>query len=589
MKYLSFKQKLLIIGVIPVMILGALIGYFSFNYAKDIVTNAQKEVIADTVYRIDVNLNMKVRYITESIRTATENKLAIELIDNYYSQSESLQLTYEMESYCEGMTRAFDAISSISVITGNHLLFYTGDEEMMVLNRSVVDDYYKNAKEKPEKVYWSNLRSSIFLDAEDKDSQVLTAYCAVRNEEGKVIGLFVVELRPDSFSNLLLENQKILSYQYTYIVDKNGQVICADRNGYPDCYDIVGQRFNEGTRRFLLDWNGDPYYACGQYNGLTGWKTFSIISVKNLFAESDTLRDFITWLVVGVIFFMLLAILMMYQSITRPLITLGRAMKTVQDENFELQLDIDRRDEIGQLNESFNYMVNKINHLIREVYQEKLAQKSAEIEALQAQINPHFLYNALDSINWMLIDRGEMDISEIIVSLGKLMQYCIDTDNALVPLNQEYQYIQDYLCIQKNRLEDRLQYKLEIEDPLGELLVPKLILQPLVENSIKHAIEPYQKSGLITIRSFMRENKINISVQDNGCGMTQEQLEKLQQSEKRGGSTGIGVMNVVRRLKLFYGEESELRIESVQGVGTNMTIVIPVTKEMKNAENRYFW
>ena len=575
MKYLSFKQKLLLFGVIPVVLLGALIGYLSFNYAKNIVTNAQKEVIADTVYRIDVNLNMKVRYITESIRTVTENKMAVDLIEDYYSQTDNPQLALELQNYCEGMTRAFDAISSISVITGHHMLFYTGDEEMKALNYNVVEDYYQHAKEKPEKVFWSNLDDSMFTYSDDENSKVLTAYCSIRNEQGEVIGLFVVDFLPDSFSNLLLENQKILSYQFTYIVDKNGQVICADRNGYPDCYDTIEAKFNEGTRRFLLDWNGEKYYACGQYNGLTGWKTFSIISVKNLFAESDTLKKFITWLVVGMVFFMLAAILLMYQSITRPLSDLGKAMKTVQDENFETQLDSDRRDEIGSLNESFNFMVNKINLLIREVYQEKLAQKNAEIEALQAQINPHFLYNALDSVNWMLIDRGEMDISEIIVSLGKLMQYCIETDNALVTLNQEYQYIQDYLCVQKNRLESKLSYSLEIEEPLGELLVPKLILQPLVENSIRHAIEPYEKQAHISIRSFMRDGKINISISDDGIGMAVEQLEKLRLSEKHGGKSGIGVPNVVRRLKLFFGEESELKIESGPDLGTTMTIVIP--------------
>ena len=576
MKYLSFRQKLLLIGVIPVMILGVLIGYLSFNDAKNIVTNAQREVIADTVYRIDVNLNMKVRYISESIRSAAENRLAGDLIENYYNGTESPQIISEMESYCEGITRAFDAISSISVISGTKVLFTTRGEDKPIINRTIVDGLYRKAVEKPEKIFWSNLDTSMFLDSQNDGSKMLTAYGSIRDEEGNVIGLLVVELLPGSFSSLLLENQKILSYQYTYIVDKNEQVICADRNGYPSFYKMIEEKFDTGTRRFQFEWNGEKYYACGQYNGLTGWKTFSVISIKNLFAESDSLKTHITWLVIGAVFFMMLAILMMYNSITRPLNDLSKAMKTVQDGNFELQLDNDRKDEIGQLTESFNYMVNKINLLIREVYQEKLAQKSAEIEALQAQINPHFLYNTLDSINWMLIDRGEMDISDIIVSLGKLMQYCIDTDNALVTLEQEYQYIQDYLCIQKNRLEERLQYTLEIEQPLKELLVPKLILQPLVENSIKHAIEPFKKQGLITIRSYLSDGKINVSVQDNGCGMSSEQLLELHQSDKRsGGQTGIGVKNVERRLKLFFGDDSELRIDSEQDVGTKMTIVIP--------------
>ncbi len=585
MKNLSFKQKLLLIGVIPVMILGVLIGFLTYNDAKNIVTNAQKEVIADTVYRIDVNLNMKVRYISESIRSAAENKLTGDLICNFNSGTKNPQTISEMETYCEGITRAFDAISSISVITGTQVLFTTRGEDNPIISRTVVDGFYQKAVEKPEKVFWSNLDTSMFLDSMNDGSKVLTAYGSIRDEGGNVIGLLVVELLPASFSNLLLENQKILSHQYTYIVDKNEQVICADRKGYPDFYNIIEKKFSEGTRRFQFDWNGEKYYACGQYNGLTGWKTFSVISVKNLFADSDSLKNHISWLVFGTVSFMLLAILLMYQSITRPLNDLSKAMKTVQDGNFEFQMDNDRKDEIGQLTDSFNYMVNKINLLIREVYQEKLAQKTAEIEALQAQINPHFLYNALDSVNWMLIDRGETDISNIIVSLGKLMQYCIDTDNALVTLEQEYQYIQDYLCVQKNRLEERLQYSLEIEQPLNELLVPKLILQPLVENSIKHAIEPYKKQGFINIRSFMREGKINISVQDNGCGMSPEQLRSLRQSDKRiSRQTGIGVKNVMRRLNLFFGDDSELRIESEQGIGTTMTIVIPAADDINGGK-----
>lgn len=587
MKNMSFRQKLFLIGVIPVMILGVLIGYLSFNQAENIVTKAHKEVVADTVYRIDGNLNSKVRYIDESIRTAVENRTAGRLIENYGKGEEFAGSLSEMKDYCDGMTRAFSAITSVSVINGYRLIFSTNADKNE-LNRSAVDGLYKKVSERPEKIFWSNLGPSIFESNLNGGSEVLTAFGSVCDESGNVIGIMAVELSPSALGKALLSNQKILSFQYTYIVDNNNRVICADQNGYPSYYELAVEQFDKGTRRFMMKLNGISYYACGQYNGFTGWKTFSVISEKNLFADSDDLQNYITWLVIGTVILMIIAILIMYHSITRPLNDLSKAMKTAQDRNFEIQLPNDRKDEIGQLTESFNYMVNKINLLIKEVYQEKLAQKSAEIEALQAQINPHFLYNTLDSINWMLIDRGETDISEIIVSLGKLMQYCIDTDNALVTLEEEYQYIQDYLCIQKNRLEDRLQYVMEIEDEIKQLLVPKLILQPLVENSIKHAIEPYEKQGHILIRSYMSGGKIHISVQDNGKGMTPAQIQMILQPDKRTGErTGIGVRNVARRLKLFFGEDSELKIESEKGSGTTMTIIIPATESETGDKNEY--
>jgi len=574
MRYLSFKQKLILIGVIPIIILGVLIGSFTYHDAKNIVTNSHKAVIADTVYRIDVNLNTRVRYVTGSIRAATEDRLAENLIQAHYAGGVSPQMTAEMKAYCGNMTRAFDAISSISVIADDQLLYSTDQNQRF--NREIAGAYYQNAIGKPDKIFWSNLGSSIFFKENGERTEVLAAYGAIKGDDGSVIGLLVVEFLPNSFNNLLLQNQEILNFQYTFMVDRNDQIICADINGYPSYCSIIEKKFNEGTRRFEFEWNGEQYYACGQYNGLTGWKTFSVISVRNLFADSDALKEHIEILLVGAVSFMLLAIFLMYHSITRPLNDLGWAMRTVQEGSFGLQVKNDRRDEIGRLMDSFNYMSNKIDLLIQEVYEGKLAQKSAEIEALQAQINPHFLYNTLDSINWMLIDRGEEDISRIVVALGKLMQYCIDTDDALVMLEQEYQYVQDYLCVQKNRLEDRLQYSMEIEEPMKKRMVPKLILQPLVENSIKHGIEPFDKPGLISIRAYTRDGKASISVRDNGCGMSEEQMDALRNPElQSGGRTGIGVVNVERRLKLFFGEESRLVIESVRGVGTVMTIEIP--------------
>lgn len=575
MKYLSFKQKLFLMGVIPIVTLGLLIGSFTFQDAKRIVTNSHKAVIADTVYRIDMNMNLKVRYITESIRAAAQDRLARELVESYDAGGVSAQLLSEMEAYCGSMTRGFGAISTISVIAGDQLLYSTGGDQ--TLNRTVAGKYRVQAEKDPDKIYWTSLGPSMFLSRKSQDWNMLAAYGAIRGENDQVIGILVVEFMPSSFSNLLLRNQEILSYQHTFIVDRSDRLICADTSQHPAYYSLIERTFNEGTRRFEFTWNGEQYYACGQYNGLTGWKTFSVISVRSLFAGADALREHIEVLLLRAVLLMLLAIFFMYRSFTRPLSDLEQAMGAVQEGRFGLQIKNGRRDEIGRLIDSFNYMSNKIDLLIQEVYEGRLAQKNAEIEALQAQINPHFLYNTLDSINWMLIDRGENDISEIVVSLGKLMQYCVDTGDALVTLEQECQYVQDYLRIQKNRLEDRLQYSLEIEESIRSLRVPKLILQPLVENSIRHAIEPFQREGFISIRAWTQNGRAEIAVSDNGCGMSQAQILALTQpAGQEEGRTGIGVRNVARRLKLFFGEESGLVIESRPDAGTRVTIVIPL-------------
>ena len=224
------------------------------------------------------------------------------------------------------MTRAFDAISSISVIADDQLLYSTGQSQKF--NHEVAGAYYQNVLDKPDKIFWSNLGSSIFFTESGERTEVLAAYGAIKGDDGSVIGLLVVEFLPNSFNNLLLQNQEILNYQYTFMVDRNDRIICADINGYPSYCSMIEKKFNEGTRRFVFEWNGEQYYACGQYNGLTGWKTFSVISVRNLFADADALREHIEILLIGAVSFMLLAIFLMYHSITRPLNDLGRAMRS---------------------------------------------------------------------------------------------------------------------------------------------------------------------------------------------------------------------------------------------------------------------
>ncbi|WP_312941832.1 sensor histidine kinase [Oscillibacter sp.] len=579
---MSFKQKLILMGVIPIVLLGSLMGWLSFRHARDTVIASQKGVVADTVYRIDVNLNTKVRYIVESVRSAANSAAVADLIEE--PQSSAAQ--QELRSYASGLSRDLSAVSSVSLLTREDLVFSTVDTTEVRLNSAIWGTYLQNAWERPNKVHWSSLSSGLYrASGREGVSHFISAYSAVCDRTGTAVGLLVVEMSPDSFSSLLLDNQNLLKYQYTYIVGRDGQVICSDKRVNVRWRSLINERFYKGDRRFTFQWEGEDYYVCGQYNALTGWRTFSVISVANLFPQARSLQTYSFLLVVFSVLLMLCCILLMYRSITQPLSSLNKAMKVVQEKNFELRLPNARTDEIGALTDSFNQMVNKINSLIREVYQEKLAQKNAELEALQTQINPHFLYNTLDSINWMAIERGDTEISRIIIALGKLMQYSMDTEQSQATLEQEYAYLQDYLCIQKNRLEDKLSYELQLDDRVRTLLVPKLILQPLVENAIKHGIEPSCRCG--TVRVFARPDgsSVLITVEDDGCGMNASQLALAQECCSAESSAGIGLRNVARRLKLFFGEDSVLTIQPGSQGGTMMTLRLPGSLEEDSHEN----
>lgn len=397
---------------------------------------------------------------------------------------------------------------------------------------------------------------------------------------GGAEGILVIELNPDIFSGLLLNNHSMFPNQYTLIVDRNGDIISTNKKVGHTWLDEIEDRFGQGIRKFELRWEGKDYYVCGQYNGVTGWKTFSIVSLNDFFPQASELQRAVFTMVAVAVLLAAVVILLISYTFTRPIGKLMTAMKEIEKGDFKIQVVNKSRDEIGRLTESFNFMVSKIDHLVKEVYQEKIAQKNAELEALQAQINPHFLYNTLDSINWMLMDIGADDISDVVVSLGDILKYSIHGKDVLVPLNEEVQYIESYLCIQKNRLEDRLCTSMEIQKEARACMVPKLILQPMVENAILHGIEPMKDWGRVRITAGLEQQNLLITIEDNGPGMAPEELEQCRAAvySESGATDSIGMRNVHRRLRLHFGEEYGLAIESRHQEGTIVTLRMPGTR-----------
>lgn len=397
---------------------------------------------------------------------------------------------------------------------------------------------------------------------------------------GGAEGILVIELNPDIFSGLLLNNHSMFPNQYTLIVDRNGDIISTNKKVGHTWLDEIEDRFRQGIRKFELRWEGKDYYVCGQYNGVTGWKTFSIVSLNDFFPQASELQRAVFTMVAVAVLLAAVVILLISYTFTRPIGKLMTAMKEIEKGDFKIQVVNKSRDEIGRLTESFSFMVSKIDHLVKEVYQEKIAQKNAELEALQAQINPHFLYNTLDSISWMLMDIGADDISDVVVSLGDILKYSIHGKDVLVPLNEEVQYIESYLCIQKNRLEDRLCTSMEIQKETRACMVPKLILQPMVENAILHGIEPMKDGGRVRITAGLEQQNLLITIEDNGPGMAPEELEQCRAAvySESGATDSIGMRNVHRRLCLHFGKEYGLAIESGHQEGTIVTLRMPGTR-----------
>lgn len=301
--------------------------------------------------------------------------------------------------------------------------------------------------------------------------------------------------------------------------------------------------------------------------------------------QSGILFGFLIWLCAAVCMFFILRLT------TRPLTALSTQMKKVGDGNFTPSDRIGGSREIVNLTESFNDMVAHIERLIRQNYLAEINEKTSRLTALEAQINPHFLYNTLQAISTEALVNDQPQIHEMITSLASNLRYSIKSGD-LVSLKSEMDYTRNYIMLQKVRLEDRLNVKIELDAQTERLLIPKISIQTLVENSILHGMGPDSDSIFIEIRAALPETEsgrlLEVTVADDGCGIDPEQLDRMQQEFRdylKPGTAGkIGLANLYSRLQLLYQGQARLLIQSEPGTGTRITMQIPVPRREIPAE-----
>lgn len=550
--------------------MGSCIGYFSYESAKSMVYANKKNEMADTINRTDININTWVLQIIRLAENTSQNQAMRELSAD--RADTSWQRGY-IDEWFDNFTQVVAAVSDIHIIDMHGSLRYSYASREEYIERERLGQCLRAVSERPDRETWLGIGRPL---CRESGESVVTMVRPIAGGSG-VSGVLIIELNPDMFGTLLLSSYSMFPNQYTFIVDQNGDIISTNKKVEHTWLEEIEENFSRGIRKFELTWEDTDYYVCGQYNGLTGWKTFSIVSLSDFFPQSGELRSMVFTMVAAAVLMAAIVILLLSYTFTRPIGRLMAAMKEMETGNFKIQVEEKGRDELGRLTRSFNFMARQTDRLVKEVYQEKLAQKNAELEALQAQINPHFLYNTLDTINWQLIDIGADDISDIVVSLGDILKYSIHGKDVLVPLEEEIRYIESYLCIQKSRLEARLETSMEIQRGARSCMVPKLILQPVVENAILHGIEPMKEGGRIQITAGLEGSDLLITVEDNGPGMDEAQLKACREMLEReeGAADSIGMRNVHRRLRLYFGEKYGLTVESGRQKGTRVMLHMP--------------
>ena len=523
--------------------------------------------------------NDKVSYMTQLGQSTATSQI---VRNNIHSGEDYLQVgrsKRNIAEYFSSLVLSFEPLNNIMIIDRSNILYSTYDYYRLQDFDLVSSKYYEAASEHGGQPVWLGLQDNLlfYMEGITGPEKVLTMVEPITdfyNQE--VIAVLIMDLNPDTFLDILHTENASFPHQMTFMLDQNQRLIAGDEKTVSQVIDAVCAMENRGGESKELMVGQERMALSVIENEATGWKIYTMVPYSDISAQVQSLNHSILLSIILCNLLILVCLLVVSLAITAPVKKLIEAMREVQQGNFDYRIDNKRSDEMGLLMETFNYMVFKIDMLIKEVYQEKLAQKNAELEALQSQINPHFLYNTLDTINWMLLEKKEYEISGIVVSLGEMMKYAISRSSRTVALREEIRHVSNYLLIQKERMEDKLEYEIDIPHQYESVQVPRLILQPLVENAIIHGIET---GGKVSIRVYEREEDGGcwLEVSDNGAGMDEEQLKRLRDgtTEMRMDHRSIGVENVNKRIRLYYGEEFGLMIESRLGEGTVIRFCIP--------------
>ena len=403
----------------------------------------------------------------------------------------------------------------------------------------------------------------------------------------ETIGVLLVDLNYDVI-NRICSSIQLGKRGYVFIVDKNGEIVY-----HPQQQLIYGhlkkeniQQIVKSTQNYFAADNveADKFYSI-ETMPVIGWKVVGVNYRDELVENRDRIRQ--TYAFWGLTFFSISILLSLFiaQRISRPIRQLRNSMRQVEQGNFNIRTDIQSSNEIGELGRDFNIMVVEIEKLLLRITEQQELKRKSELKALQMQINPHFLYNTLDSIIWMAEAGKQQDVIAMSSALARLFRLSISKGKEIIDIGSEVEHVRNYLTIQKIRYKDKLDYRIEVPDEIKTYKTVKIILQPLVENAIYHGIKNKDGPGLIIIGGIKNQSMIELFVRDDGVGMDEKTLhlllerlksnENIQPSESNFLHSGLGVHNVDERIKLYFGPNYGLHYESSEDVGTTVRILLP--------------
>ncbi|MBD7969404.1 sensor histidine kinase [Paenibacillus gallinarum] len=585
----SLRTKLLALFIVLTTIPLMTVGMISYQKSYHSVASHSK---ASTMLQADMlGTNIDNLFIdTERLLELSNNPEVIHFLlsqSETYKEAKDILRTFSL--YRD--TYKYESVLNISLIN----LYGKGISERRGIFQSntnpLRNQHFQTLAENPDSVLRIPSAQMNSLDQIDgftyEDRGVISIMAAVKQKiTHEVIGFITVDL-DDSFIKTFCDQVKIGKTGFFYILDQHNDPIFVSPIGN-DNRNIIQNTplpFPDQSSRdgYVLRTGGQPRFIVHTASIATGWTIIGMAPLQEIVAEANSIRQLIILSVVLSIVFAITLHYLLTKRLTRPIQLLQHKMRLTASGYLEAKVKPVGTDEIADLGQSFNIMVEKIKELLEQSIRKQQQLQKAELRTLQAQINPHFLYNTLDSIIWMA-EAGKNDgVIQLVKALSDLFRISLNKGRDWVMIRTELAHANSYLVIQQMRYRDILEYRIEIDPELLDYPILNMTLQPLIENALYHGIKNKRGKGLIVIGGYLELSSVILTVTDNGIGiptdrlaLLRQQLEQpLQSEEEEPAEGGFGLQNVHQRLRLYFGSEYGVDLESIAGAGTTIFVRIP--------------
>ncbi|WP_113671455.1 cache domain-containing sensor histidine kinase [Vallitalea guaymasensis] len=551
------------------------IAFLSYHITGTVVEENTNEY----VYQLVKQVNNDIDYYLKTVETIAEN-IRYNNDLNEYVRTEDQELEKDIISDLNTYVESRNDIINIVFISNKGKVFHNNLQLKLKDNIDFEDfEWYKKAKNEEKFVVSESHIQRLF---ESRYKWVVSCSTLLKSpyyEEN--LGVLLVDINYNLINDMV-SSIKLGQKGYVFIVDNNGDIVYHPKQQLlysglksEDMDTILNSE--DGTKTVVEDRKKKQYtITTSKYSG---WKVVSSVYMEDILSYKPNLDRFFFIMGTLAIFISIFISVLISRSILHPIKKLVNTMHQVEEGNLDVSIDIKNDNEIGELAKAFNLMTNRVNNLVNQNKKIEKNKRKNELRALQAQINPHFLYNTLDSIIWMAESKNYKAVVTMTSALAKLFRISISKGEQYITVAEEIEHVENYLKIQKIRYGDHLDYHIDVEEDIKQNKIIKLIIQPIVENAIYHGIKNVPGGGMIDISVKKYDNKILITIADDGVGMSEQEINLLFQKnkelpkEKKLG--GVGVRNVDNRIKLYYGEDYGLEIESEIYEGTTVKAWLP--------------